>query len=353
MVFLKWLGIVIASIVALFILELLFVALYPDVRVAPQPLERIKRPQATTEINATLSRREVSFTVKGTPVSAWLFLPTGASSPVPCIIMAHGMGGTKSMGLEGYAARFQEAGLAVLAFDFRCLGTSGGEPRQLVWIPYQLEDYAAAVVYARSLKEVDPERIALWGTSLSGGHVISIAAEDKRIACVSAQVPLLDGAEAAEENFNQSDFWQGLRIVGHAQRDLVRSWLGLSPYKIPIFGKPGTVALMADEGAWEALNALAPDDYVNEACARIGIRMDKYRPITAIDKVRCPVLIQVCDKDITVPKAVLDKATDSLGPLAEVIRYPGGHFDIYMGNTMEKAADDQVNFFQRHLLSNH
>jgi len=243
--------------------------------------------------------------------------------------------------------------LAVLAFDFRYLGASGGEPRQLIWIPYQLEDYAAAVEYARSLKEIDPERIALWGTSLSGGHVISIAADDNRIACVSAQVPLLDGTEAAEENFKQTGFWQGLRIVGHAQRDLVRSWLGLSPHKIPLFGKPGTVALMADEGAWEAFNELAPDDYVNEACARIGIRMDKYRPITSIDKVRCPVLIQVCDKDITVPKSVLGKASDSLGPLAEIIHYPGGHFDIYIGNTMEKAANDQVNFFHTHLLSNH
>jgi uncharacterized protein len=350
MVFFKWVGIVIASIIALFILELLVVALYPDVRVAPQPLERIKHPQADPEIKTTLLKQEVSFPVNGTPVSAWLFLPAGISSRVPCIVMAHGMGGTMSMGLEGYAARFQAAGLAVLAFDFRYLGISGGEPRQLIWIPYQLEDYAAAVEYARSLKEIDPERIALWGTSLSGGHVISIAADDNRIACVSAQVPLLDGEEAAEENFKQSGFWQGLRIVGHAQRDLVRSWLGLSPHKIPLFGKPGTVALMADEGAWEAFNQLAPDDYINEACARIGIRMDKYRPITSIEKVRCPLLIQVCDTDITVPKAVLDKATASLGSLAEVIHYPGGHFDIYMGNILEKAANDQVNFFRRHLL---
>ena len=126
---------VIASIIALFILKLLFVALYPDVSVAPQPLERIKHPQATPEIKTTLLKQEVSFLVNGTPVSAWLFLPTGVSSPVPCIVMAHGMGGTMSMGLEGYATRFQATGLAVLAFDFRCLGNSGGEPRQLVWIP--------------------------------------------------------------------------------------------------------------------------------------------------------------------------------------------------------------------------
>jgi uncharacterized protein len=350
MVFLMWTGIVIASIIALFILELLFVSLYPNVRVEPQPLISPKPAQATPGIKKILTKQEVSFPVNGTPVSAWLFLPAGVSSPVPCIVMAHGMGGTKSMGLEGYAALFQEAGLGVLAFDYRFLGASGGEPRQLIWVPYQLEDYAAAVEYARGLKEIDHARIALWGTSLSGGHVISVAATDNRIACVSAQVPLLDGTEAAEENFKHFGFRQGFRLVGHAQRDLVRSWLRLSPHKIPLFGKPGTVALMADEGAWKAFNELAPDGYVNEACARIGVRMDKYRPITSIKNVRCPVLIQVCDKDITVPKAVLDKATKTLGPLAEVIRYQGGHFDIYTGNTMENAANDQLAFFKKQLI---
>jgi fermentation-respiration switch protein FrsA (DUF1100 family) len=350
-VILMWIGIVLGSLIALFLFELLFVALYPNVRVKPQPLERIRRPQTATEIKSPLSRREVSFPVNGMPVSAWLFLPAAVSYPIPCIVMAHGLGGTKNMGLESYAARFQAAGIAALAFDFRHLGTSGGEPRQLVWIPYQLEDYTAAVEYARSLKEIDPDRIALWGTSLSGGHVISVAADDNRIACVSAQVPLLDGTEAAEENFRQFGFKQGFRIVGHAQRDLARSWLGLPPHRIPLFGKPGTVALMADEGAWKAFNELAPDDYVNEACARIAIRMDKYRPITKIDKVRCPVLIQVCDRDTTVPKAVLDRAAAGLGQLAEVIHYPAGHFDVYMGNTLEKAAGDQFAFFRRHLLS--
>jgi len=107
--------------------------------------------------------------------------------------MGHGFGGTKNMLLENYAIRYQKAGFATLIFDYRFLGESEGEPRQLIWIPYQLEDWSAAVAYARSLKEIDPSKIALWGTSMSGGHVIVIAAKDKNIACVSAQCPGLDG----------------------------------------------------------------------------------------------------------------------------------------------------------------
>ena len=82
----------------------------------------------------------------------------------------------------------------------------------------------------------------------------------------------------------------------HAQRDLVRSWLGLSPHKLPIVGQPGTVALMTTPDAYAAFAELAPAGFVNEACARIAVRGDKYRPITYASRVRCPVLLQICDR---------------------------------------------------------
>ena len=75
------------------------------------------------------------FTVKGTEIRAWLYVPQGVSERLPCIIMASGLGGTKDMG-ESYALRFQEAGFAVLSFDYRHFGESKGEPRQLICIPY-------------------------------------------------------------------------------------------------------------------------------------------------------------------------------------------------------------------------
>ena len=141
-------------------------------------------------------RLDVTFAVDGTPLKAWLYLPEDTSTPAPCIVMAHGLGGIRKMGLAKYAARFQGAGFAVLAFDYRFWGDSGGEPHGLIWIPNQLEDYAAAVAYARSRQEIDPARIALWGTSFSGGHVVVTAAEDQQIACIVAQCPGLDGHES-------------------------------------------------------------------------------------------------------------------------------------------------------------
>ena len=139
-----YVGIVLGSIAGAYIVFMLIMALGPRKPIPEQPLEKAKKPFQKEGIIRTGSKREVRFDVKETSVSAWLFLPEDLSIPVPCVIMAHGLGATKALGLEAYAIRYQEAGFAVLAFDFRYLGESGGEPRQLVWIPYQLEDFAAA-----------------------------------------------------------------------------------------------------------------------------------------------------------------------------------------------------------------
>ncbi len=349
MIVLTYVGIILAAIIVIFMIELLIAGLYPGVSVPKQSLKRTSGFTQEKTAGGTARREEVAFDVKGVAVRAWLFLPESVSSPVPCVVMAHGMGGIKNMGLDAYAGRFQEAGLAVLAFDYRYNGESAGEPRQLIWIPSQLEDYAGAIDYVRSLKEIDPARIALWGTSLSGGHVIVSAARDKRIACIAAQCPLLDGTETAEEHVKHMGIKYVLRMAGHGQRDIVRSWLKLSPHRVPIVGKAGTIALMANNEAWNTFLAMAPDNYVNEACARIAIRMDKYRPINQLGQVTCPVLLQVGDKDMAVPAKVVNKAQKLSGQYGEVIRYPINHFDIYLGDNFERAVNDQVAFFSKHL----
>lgn len=328
------------------------VAVGPGFDVSPQPLHRshTEHEQEATSVPRT-QRTDVRIEVKGTPLSAWLFLPSGASAPVPCIVMAHGFGGTKNMGLEVYASRFQEAGYAALVFDFRYLGDSGGEPRQLIDPRSQLEDYASAVEYARGLPQVDPERIALWGTSYSGGHVIVAAARDRRIACVIAQAPGLDGRAIGRMIVKREGWRFMLRMVLHAQRDRFRSWLGLSPHTIPIVGPPGTIACLNTPDSMGAFAALATDHFRNEVCARILLEAGRYRPVQYAQDVRCPVLLQVCDEDDTTPPSVAEETARRLGPHAEVKHYPIGHFDIYRGEYLERSIHDQLEFLGRHLQS--
>lgn len=339
----------IGLLIGLFALELLLVALLPGFEVPPQPLGRALRPAREGARPASDPGRDVRFTVDGTALGAGLYLPGHRPAPYPCIVMGNGLGGTRDAGLEPYAARFREAGFAVLAFDYRYFGDSEGTPRQLVRIPSQLEDWSAAVACARGLPEIDPARIGLWGTSLSGGHVVVTAAHDPDVACISAQCPGMDGRAFALESYRRMGLGTSVRMILHGRRDLVRSWLGLSPHRVPIVGRPGTIALMSAPDAWDSFRALVPETFVNEACARILIRGDKYRPITHARHVRCPVLLQVCDRDTLVSIGSIEETAAILGDLAEVRRYPLGHFEIYTGEGFEQGVRDQVAFFQKHL----
>ena len=179
--------------------------------------------------------------------------------------------------------------------------------------------------------------------------MIVTAARDPAIACVSAQCPGLDGQAAALESFKRMGIGTSLRMIMHGQRDLVRSWLGLSPHRVPIVGKPGTLALMTTQDAWDSFPTLIPATYVNEACARILIRGDKYHPVAYARQVRCPVLLQVCDRDTLVPISAIEKTARILGDLAEVKHYPLNHFEISTGTGFEQGMRDQVAFFQKHL----
>src|SRR6185312_1427407 len=165
----------------------------------PRGRRSIRRPHAenidpkdTMTINTDTSRLDITFRSGGVDCAAWLYLPA-SRGPFATIVMGHGLGGIRRMRLDAFAERFQAAGYACLVFDYRHFGASGGEPRQLLDINRQLEDWAAAIGFARTLEGVDPERVVLWGTSFGGGHVIVAGARDERVAAVIAQCPFTDG----------------------------------------------------------------------------------------------------------------------------------------------------------------
>ncbi len=136
---------------------------------------------------------DVSFESGGEICRAWHFLPLNDAMAkylrTPCVVMGHGFGGTRDAGLAPYARRFAAAGFHVIVFDYRHFGASDGEPRQLISIEKQLQDWAAAAAFAREIRGVDAARVALWGTSFSGGHVITAAFLDLRVAAVIPNAP--------------------------------------------------------------------------------------------------------------------------------------------------------------------
>jgi fermentation-respiration switch protein FrsA (DUF1100 family) len=135
-----------------------------------------------------IQRTRVTFHSGGMELAGYLYCSADATRKLPCVVMGHGFSGTQDR-LFGGAERFAGAGMAALTFDYRNFGQSGGQPRQVIDIKGQRQDWHAAVSWARSRPEIDPDRVALWGTSLGGTHTIFVAAGDPRIAAVVAQIP--------------------------------------------------------------------------------------------------------------------------------------------------------------------
>jgi uncharacterized protein len=273
----------------------------------------------------------------------------GADGRRPCVVLANGFGATVDSGLEPYVERFAAAGIDALAFDYRHFGASDGEPRQLLSIPGQLEDYAAAIAFARSLDGVDPDRIVVWGSSYAGGHVVPVAVADGRVAAAIAQVPAMDGLATLLNIARYAGPAHLARLTLAGLRDLAASLRGQAPVTIPLVGPPGSPAAMSTPDAEPGYRAIAGPSWRNEVAARIALRTAAYRPGLQADRLPCPILLQLADRDAVAPvKAAQDAAWRATGR-AEVRTYPIGHFDIYLGEPFERAIADQLHFLRRHV----
>ncbi len=292
------------------------------------------------------SRSDVTFPSGGERCAAYLYRPESgldAAKPVPCVVMAHGFSATRDDGLPGYATAFAEAGFAALVFDYRHFGSSTGRPRQLLDIGAQQADYSAAVSFARALEGVDPDRIALWGSSFSGGHVLAVAAGDPRIAAVVSQAPYVDSIPTLK------GIPPGNIVRGALEGafDLAGSVIGRPPHYMPAVADPGGFAVMSQPQAVPGFAAIAPHGsrWENRVAARIMLAITFYRPTRHAASLQMPVLVSTCERDqITPPEPA--KLVAERAPRGELIEYPYGHFDIY-GDPQPKR--DQVAFLSRHL----
>jgi uncharacterized protein len=298
-----------------------------------------------------VDREQVAFALAGIALAGYLYRPA-AQPPgkLPCVVMAHGFSGTMDR-LFGYAERFAQAGMAVLVFDYRNFGASGGQPRQLIDIPGQQADWRAAIGFARQHPALDPQRIALWGSSLGGAHAVTIAAADPALAAVVAQVPWLGDGRPPGRKLRHALRLNSLKLTVAAVRDAIRARQGRPPLLVPVLGEPGTTAMFTDPKAREALAAKGTEGTLwrNQFAPRIVFSLARYEPAAVIDRLTMPLLVCLGDQDQDIPvdwaQAVVARA-----PKGQVRRYPGSHFELYYGPLYEQVVADQLQFLTAHLL---
>ncbi len=289
----------------------------------------------------------VHFTSHGDACVADLFLPDRENPPV--VVMAHGFGATRRMKLPEYARRFREKGLATFLFDYRGFGESEGSPRQLIDPDRHVQDWVRAIDAARGLAEVDGDRLGVWGTSFSGGHVLE-AASLRDVGAVAIQIPFVDGWATTWHLMRDPGVGYVLRATGEGLLDAAGRVLGRSPRRVPIVGPPPEFALLNTPGALEGYESLIPKgaSWENAAPARIALKLPWYRPAKKAPAIEAPVHLTVATEDKLVPpSASLEMATriDDV----QVRREPGGHFEVYHGDRFERIVEEQAVFLAERL----
>ena len=299
------------------------------------------------------TRQDADFMSEGTRCAAWLYTPATSAlnndAGLPCVVMAHGLGGVRNAGLEPYAEAFAAAGLAVLLFDYRHFGDSDGEPRDHIVVTKQHADWHAAIAHARGLEGIDAARIGIWGSSFSGGHVIAIGAQDSNIRAVCSQGAMMDGLGALKHLTASQGVMHSMKLTAAALRDIARQKLGRSPEYLPVVGAPGEWAALATHDAKDGYLRITPDDWPNRMSAGMLLTLALYRPGLKADKVAAPILFVVAATDSICPPADVEAAAARAGKNATVLRLETGHFEIYVDDWFAQGSAAQTAFLTEHL----
>ena len=267
----------------------------------------------------------------------------GGSAERPCVVLCAGFSGTQDTPAMIASARaFAAAGYLALTFDYRSFGRSGGEPRQLVDVRRQLADIRAAIAFARRYPGADPDRIVLWGTSLGGGHAVTIGAEDSRLAAVLAQVPF-NGFPKKVEGRAPKDT---RALLAAMIKDRLRGALRRRPLYIPAVGERGELAVMASREASQTIAAMQSATWQNQVAPRGLFTIMKYKPGERAHRLRMPLLVSIGEHD----RETVGADTTELArraPRGRLLTYPCAHFDIYRPDIREQVAQDQLDFLDQ------
>jgi dienelactone hydrolase len=294
-----------------------------------------------------MKTQEYQFKSDGTICVGTLMLPDDSERP-PVIVMAHGFAAIRKARLPQYAERFVDAGYAVFLFDYRTFGDSEGEPRNWVHPGRQIEDWEAAIDYVKSRPEVDADKMVLWGTSFSGGHVLQLAAGHPELRAVISQVPHVSGPATTKQVHPGTILKTTLAAVADVAAGLVgRTWYS------KIVGEPGECAAVTSDNADESYQAMLPADTVweNSVLSRSFLHVPLYSPRRHAKKIRVPVLIIGARDDTVVPasaaKRAARKISDCVFHLIE-----GDHFAPYFGQLFEECVRLQIDFLGEHVPGN-
>ncbi|MEP7025441.1 MAG: alpha/beta hydrolase [Actinomycetota bacterium] len=297
-----------------------------------------------------MDRRDVEFDAEGVTLRGWFYPAADATGPSATVVMSHGFSAVKEMYLDAFAEVFAAAGLNALVYDNRNFGASDGEPRQEIDPWAQVRDYRHAITYALGLPEVDGDRIGIWGSSYSGGHVLMVGAIDRRVKAVVAQVPMVSGHDNVRA-LVRADLIAGFRSAFEGDRQ--NRYTGGAPAMVPVVSEnPMVAAALPTADSWQWFTETAAErapSWRNEVTVRSVEMFTEYEPETYLPWISpTPLLMLVAREDHLTPAELAIAAFPRANEPRKLVIMPGGHFDAYVKG-FEVSSAAARDWFTEHL----
>lgn len=299
--------------------------------------------------------RAIEFESQGATLRGRLYLPETNSKKHPVIIMAHGFTTTISgMTADKYAERFREAGFAVLLYDHRNLGISDGEPRQEINFWMQAKGYIDAIDFVSKQPEINPQKIAVWGASMSSREAFLVGTVDERVKAVIMMIPAL-GEEIPKQDKDGSQYAFAKATL---LNDDIKSLPQTTTERMPI--------VSSDQiSTPSALTELTAYRWFIEYGGRFGTNWQNVVSFSNIDTpedfnlgqcaphLKAPIMMVVATNDEMngANTKVTAHVYNTITQPKEWIDIDGGHFGLlyYPSELFEKSSKAQIDFLKRHL----
>lgn len=291
-------------------------------------------------------RKSISFYSEGFKLDGDLFVPDGLKPDEQRagIVLCHGYTGVKDLYLPDNARVLNEAGYAVLTFDYKGWGTSEG-PRSRLAPMSRVADVQAALTFLGIQPEVDEDRLGIYGTSYGGATVVWTAAIDTRVKCAVSCVGIGHGARWMR-SVRRPDEWHDLLVLAKRDREqrVVSGKSELADRSEILLPdrQSAELAAAARKNNPNAINTL-PLEYIDETL--------QFHPEWVVDKIAPrPILFIASDDDRLVPPEESVSLYNKAGEPKGLVMLKGyGHYEVYTEPAFSEVMNPTLAWFDKYL----
>jgi dienelactone hydrolase len=294
-----------------------------------------------------MRKEKVAFYSEGNKLNGDIYLPDDdKGKPWPGIVQGPGFLGLRDA--KHYALMFEKlcaAGYACLCFDYRGWGDSEGKQRQWVMPMWQVEDIRNAISYMQTRANVDPNRIATYGSGgTGGGNAVYVAAIDERVKCAVCYLGISNGRDWLHCMRREYEWVDYLKRIDEDRKKRALTGQG------EIVSAREEIMVATPERKTTTIKKEVADKIPDQMPLQCAEAIIEYSPEDVVHKIAPRgVLFVAVENDAVTPESQSVTLYEKAGePKKLVIFRQTTHYGIYNDYFNEVAAN-VVDWYNRHL----